>query len=116
MVLRTGLPALLTLALIVGLLGVAPFLTRRAELAVDGLAALVGSGWCGLNWWRCRHAHCLVTAAGWLVLAVVSGVEAALGRSVIGGNEQLVFVAVLVAGLVFEGAWCLTCGTNAVAL
>lgn len=114
-VLRTGPPSRLYLALVIGLLGLAPWLTRRAELAVDGLAALAGSGWCGLNFWRCRHAHCLVTATGWLGLAAVSGVEAGLGRSVPGGNEQLVFVAVLVAGLVFEAAWSLAHQTNAVA-
>lgn len=111
---RTGLPALLYLALVIGLLNLAPHLPRRAELGADGLAALVGGSWCLLNYWRCRHAHCLVTAPGWLALAGFSWLEAGLGRSVIGGNEQLVLLAVLVLGLAFEGGWYLARGTNAV--
>ncbi|MEA2504692.1 MAG: hypothetical protein QOG36_1735, partial [Actinomycetota bacterium] len=33
----------------------------------DGLAGLAAGTWCGLNFWRCRQAHCLVTFAegGW---------------------------------------------------
>jgi hypothetical protein len=56
----------------------------------------------------------VVTGAGWLALAVFTFVEAGLGHSLIGGNEPLVFLAVLGAGLVFEGAWYLARGTNAV--
>src|SRR6266542_7089422 len=70
--------------------------------------------WCGLNFWRCRHAHCVITGAGWLALAVFTFVEAGLGRSLIGGNEPPVFLVVLGTGLVFEAAWYLARGSNAV--
>lgn len=110
---RTGLPAVLYFGAVIALLMVAPHLPVRAELAVDGLAALVGGGWCGVNFWRCRHAHCLVTSAGWLGLSGFAFVEAGLGRSLIHGYEQPVFLAVLGAGIVFEVAWYLLRGTNA---
>ncbi|MGH3437430.1 MAG: hypothetical protein ACRDRN_13295 [Sciscionella sp.] len=96
------------------LLLLAPYLSTRAELAVDGFAALAGGGWCAANFWRCRHAHCVITATGWLTLTVFASVEAALGHSLIGGNEQLVFLAVLLLALAFEGAWYLTHGSNAI--
>jgi hypothetical protein len=54
-----------------------------------------------------------VSGAGWLSLGVFSIVETVLGHSVIGGNEQPVFLGVLVAALAFEAIWCLTHGTNA---
>lgn len=110
---RTGLPLALYFAAVIALLMVAPHLPVRAELALDGLAALAGGAWCGANFWRCRHAHCLVTSTGWLGLSGFAFVEATLGRSLIGGNEQPVFLAVLGAGILFEVAWYLLRGTNA---
>lgn len=107
-------PAVVIVATVVALLNVAPHLPIRAELAVDGVAALIGGGWCSFNFWRCRHAHCLVTGVGWLALSVFVFVEAGLGHSSIGGNEQLVFLAVLGAALAFEGGWFLRRHTNAV--
>jgi hypothetical protein len=71
-------------------------------------------GWCAVNFWRCRHAHCVITGAGWLALAAFSFLEAGLGRSVIHGDEGLVFLGVLGVGLAFEGAWYVARGTNAV--
>lgn len=112
---RTGGAAILFVAGLIALLNVAPRLPKSGELALDGFVALAAASWCGLNFWRCRHAHCLVTSAGWLVLGAFSFVEAGLGRSLIHGDEQLVFLAVLVAALGFEGAWYVTHGTNAVA-
>jgi hypothetical protein len=100
-------------AAVIGLLKVAPVLPRSGELAVDGMAALAAGGWCTLNFWRCRHAHCLISGVGWLVLSPLSFVEAGLGRSLIGGDEQLAFVGVLVVAVVFEGALYVTRGTNA---
>jgi hypothetical protein len=85
-----------------------------AALATDGLAALAAGAWCALNFWRCRHAHCAVTSSGWLALSVLAFTEAALGHSLIGGDEQPVFLAVLAAGLVFEVVWRCLRGTNAV--
>ena len=73
-----------------------------------------GGGWCGLNFWRSRHAHCLVTGPAWLALALFTFAEASLGRTLIHGYEQLVFLGVLAAGLAFEGAWYVARRTNAV--
>ncbi len=113
---RSGMPAVACYAAVVGLLILAPRLPTAAALAVDGLAALAASAWCGLNFWRCRHAHCAVTSLGWLALSVLAFTGAALGHSLIGGYEQPVFLAVLAAGLVFEAAWSRLRGSNAITL
>jgi hypothetical protein len=112
---RTGVPAMAYFAAVIVLLVIAPQLPLRWELAIDAFAALAAGSWCGLNFWRCRHAHCLVTGVGWLVLSGFAFVEAGLGHSVIQGNEQLVFLGVLVLALVFEGVWYLARGSNALA-
>ena len=113
---RTGVPVVLYYGAVVALLTLAGILPMRPGLAVDALAAMAAGSWCALNFWRCRHAHCAVSGAGWLGLALLSFVEAGLGRSVIGGNEQPVFLGVLGAALAFESIWCLTRGTNAIGL
>lgn len=114
-IVRVGnIAAVGVLMVVIGLLNLAAHLPLRPSLAVDGLAALVAGGWCSLNFWRCRHAHCLITGPGWLALAVFAFIEAGVGHSVIGGNEQLVFLAVLGVALAFEGAWYLRRHTNAV--
>ena len=100
---------------VVGLFNLAPHLPLRGGLAVDGLGALIAGAWCTLNFWRCRHAHCLVTGPGWLALGVFAFVESGLGRSVIHGEEQPVFLGVLGLALVFEAVWWLARRTNAVA-
>jgi hypothetical protein len=112
----TGIAVVIFFAAVAGLLLCAPLFPRRGELAIDGLAALAAGGWCALNFWRCRHAHCLVTSVGWLGLATLASVEVAVGRSMIHGDEQLVFIAVLGLGLVFELAWFKSRGTNVVAI
>src|SRR6266487_6159865 len=104
---RTGVPAVLYCALVVALLILAPRLQERGNLVADGLAALLAAAWCGVNFWRCRHAHCLVTTPGWLALAVLAFVGAGLGHSLISGYEQPVFLAVLVASVIFEAGWSL---------
>ncbi len=111
---RTGLPAVAYFAAVTGLLGLAQILPPPAYLAVDAVAFLAGGTWCALNFWRCRHAHCLLTGSGWLLLGLFAAVEAGLGRSLMGGDEQLVFLAVLALGLIFEGAWYLVHRDNAV--
>jgi hypothetical protein len=110
---RTGVLAAAYFAAVIALLVAAPQLPLRWELAIDAFAALAAGSWYGLNFWRCRHAHCLVTGVGWLLLSCFVFVEAGLGRSMIHGNEQLVFLEVLVLALAFEGAWYLARGTNA---
>ena len=111
---RTGWAAVLYCAAVIGLLNLAPHLPERGNLAVDGLAALAGGAWCALNFWRCRHAHCVVSSTGWLLLSVLAFTEAGLGRSLIGGDEQLVFLAVLAAAVAFEVVWRCARGTGAV--
>jgi hypothetical protein len=112
---RAGLPVVVYFAAVIGTLNIAPLFSRpAAELALEGTAALAAGGWCALNFWRCRHAHCLVTGVGWLGLSLLALVGAGLGHSVVGGHERGVFVVVLVIGLIFEAAWQITRGTNAV--
>jgi len=111
---RSGLSFLLFFGAVVALLNVGSAVPARAALLSAGAASLAAGGWCTLNFWRCRHAHCVITGTGWLALAGFSFVEAGLGHSLIAGDEGLVFLAVLVAGLAFEGVWYLRRGTNAV--
>jgi hypothetical protein len=111
---RRGMPVIVYFVAVAALLALAPYLPVRAELALDGLAALVGGTWCTANFWRCRHAHCVVTGAGWLALSAFVFAEAGLGHSLIAGDEQPVFLGVLAVGLGFEAAWYLIRGTNAV--
>jgi hypothetical protein len=112
---RTGFAVLVYFGAIVGMLAAAPLFPKPGELGIDGLAAAAAALWCGLNFWRCRQAHCLVTVAGWSILALFTFVEAGIGRSMVHGDEQLAFLAVLIAGLLFEAVWYLARGTNAVA-
>ncbi len=111
---RTGLPAVGYFAVVIALLSLARILPAPTYLIVDAAAALGAGTWCALNFWRCRHAHCLITGTGWLALALFTFAEAGTGHSLIGGDEQLVFVAVLAIGLIFEGAWYLAHRANAV--
>ncbi|MGH2718833.1 MAG: hypothetical protein ACRDJU_09665, partial [Actinomycetota bacterium] len=110
-----NLPSLSTLAYfgaVVAAMLLAPHLPKRGELLTDCIAFGAGAVWCGVNARRGGQAHCLVTAVGWLLLAAGAAGEALLGRSLIHGDEQLVFVAVLVAGLVFECLWFGATGSN----
>lgn len=111
---RSGWAAALYCVAVIALLNLAPHLPERGNLAVDGLAALAAAAWCGLNFWRCRHAHCLVTSTGWTALSLLAFTGAALGRSLIDGYEQPVFLVVLAAAIVFELAWHLARGSNAI--
>ncbi len=100
-----GRPAVIYFAVVIGLLGLGQALPAPGYLAVDAVAFLAGGGWCVLNFWRCRQAHCLLTGIGWLLLALFAAAEAGLGHSVIHGDEQLVFVGILAVSLAFEGVW-----------
>lgn len=100
---------------VIVLLNLAPHLSYRASLGVDALAGLLAGGWCTANYWRCRHAHCLITGPGWLAWTAFVLVEAALGRSLIGGDEQLAFLAILAIGVGFEALWYATRRSHAIA-
>lgn len=110
-----GLAAVSILVIVVGLLNVAAHLPVRPALVVDGLAGLVAGGWCSLNYWRCRHAHCVVTGPGWLAFAALALVEAGLGHSLIAGYEQPVFTGILAVAVLLEMLWYVSRHTHAVA-
>lgn len=110
---RTGVTAVGYFAAVAALVGVAQLLPARVDLLVLTMAGAAAGGWCTLNFWRCRHAHCVITGTGWLALAVLTAAEAGLGHSLIGGTEPALFGAVLAAGLLFECAWTCASGTNA---
>lgn len=107
---------LVLFGLIAAIFLVAPLFPRHTYFALSGVAFVAGAAWCGFNFWRSRHAHCLVTTIGWSALAALTFVETAQGRSLIAGDEQLVFLGVLGVGLVFEAAWVRAFGTSAVRL
>lgn len=111
---RTGVGAALYFLAIVVAINVSAVLPRRLELVVVGLCAAAAGAWCALNFWRCRHAHCLVGGIGWPGLAVLCFVEAGLGRTVIAGDEGLVFSGVLAAAIVLEAGWTCARGTNVI--
>jgi len=102
---RSGWAFCLYFLAVAALLSLADQLPTRGGLAVTAAAALAGGAWCSLNFWRCRHAHCVVTGAGWLLLAVLALLGAALGHSLLGGGENIVFLAILLAGALFEVGW-----------
>ena len=104
---RSGVGVALYFGAVFIALNLAPLAPRRGELTMVGLAALA-------DFWRCRHAHCLVGGLAWPALAALSFVEAGLGRSLIAGDEQVIFAGILVASLLLEGMWCCTRGTNAI--
>ena len=110
---RRGMAFVAYFAVVVGLLVLAPRFPAREHLAVEGFAALAAGSWCGLNFWRSRHGHCLVTGPGWLILGLFTLAEAVVGRSLILGCEQLVFVGVLLVGCIFECGWYIARGANA---
>lgn len=113
---RTGLPVVLYFVAVFVLLNLGPpLVTARLNLALIGVASLAAGLWCSLNFWRCRHAHCVITGAGWSLLALFTFGEAAWGRSLIAGGEDAVFFAVLALGIGFEGVWRRIHGSNAVA-
>lgn len=110
---RSGPGAFAIFALVAVAISFADALPTRLGLGVLALASALGGAWCAVNFWRCRHAHCVVTGLGWLALAAFVTVEVVLGRSVIGGNEGLVFLTVLAASLLFELGVYVVRGTNA---
>src|SRR5262249_56227219 len=73
---RTGWAAVLYCAVVIALLNLAPHLPERGNLAVDGLAALAAAAWCGLNFWRGRHAHCILTSTGSAALSLLALTDA----------------------------------------
>lgn len=111
---REGWPSYLYFAGVAGLWVLSVILAGRAGLAVATLASFAGGGWCIANFWRCRHAHCVVTGVGWLALAALAMVETVLGHSLISGLEAVAFLVVLGLGILFEFGWYLASDTATV--
>ncbi len=111
---RSGWPAALYFGTVAGLWSAYSQISERPGPLLAGFASLAGGAWCSVNFWRCRHAHCLVTGAGWLALTGLIGVELLIGRSLIAGAEGLAFLAILVAGVLFEIVWYRARGDHAV--
>lgn len=111
---RSGWPLCLYFIAVAALLSIAAQLPTRPGLALTAASAVAGGAWCSLNFWRCRHAHCIVTGAGWLLLAALALLGAAIGHSLIGGVENLVFLAIPLAGALFELGWYRTHGSYAI--
>lgn len=98
---------------LVALLVVAGALGGRGRLALELAAFAIGGGFCLANFWRCREAHCVVSGLGWSALVGLTAVELALGHSVVGGYETLMFLAILAVAYVFESAWASAVGSKA---
>ena len=92
----------------------APDLPARPSLALSAIATLAAAAWCLTNFWHCQEAHCIVTGPGWGLLGVFELFELALGRSLLGGAEQVPFLAVIAVAVLFEVYWRTRHGTNAV--
>lgn len=107
---RRGWPVVAYFAVVVVLLSVAGNLEARPGLVVTGLSCLGGGSWCVVNFWRCRQAHCMITGVGWSALGVLALAGAWLGHSLLDGADRPAFLAVLVAGIIFEAATYLTRG------
>lgn len=82
-------------------------------LALGAATTLVASGYCLLNFWRCREAHCIISGTGWAALGLFEAAEIAAGHSLIHRNEGAAFVAILVIAVAFETFWRRRHGTNA---
>jgi len=110
---RTGAGAFTFFVAVAVMVSVAGRIPDRPGLVVVASASGLAGAWCITNFWRCRQAHCVVTGVGWLALAAVAGFETGYGQSVIGGDEDLVFLVILAIALAFEFGVYVTRGTNA---
>ena len=90
----------------------APDLPARPSLALSAVATLAAAAWCLTNFWHCQEAHCLVTGPGWGLLGVFEVGEVGIGHSLIGGAEQVPFLAILAVAVLFEAYWRARYRTN----
>ncbi len=95
-------------AVALGVFGLAGGLGGRVGVAVAGGYALFFGGYCLLNLWACREAHCALTGPGFTAVGVLGIVAAAWpgeGLSWYGVNvESIAFLVVLAVGFAFERA------------
>lgn len=111
--LPTGRAQWVFFALVWAALALRPNLGVRPGLVLATVATFAAAAWCVVNFWRCREAHCALSAPGWVILGALELAEAVIGRSVIDGTESIAFIAVLVVAYAFELTWRARHGTNA---
>lgn len=85
---------------------------RPALLPAAAFFTLVG-GWCGLNFARCREAHCVVTGAGYSGLAVAAFAAFILDQHWT-GPLWAASLAVLAVAVVFQASWAAWRGSTAI--
>jgi hypothetical protein len=114
-VLITTRPWLIPAAVMLGIGAgqVANQLPSRYAMLPAAVYFLVLGGWCSLNFARCREAHCLITGAGFDVLALAALAAFGLDRHWY-NLLSLLILPVLVAGFSFEVVWTSRHGDNAV--
>lgn len=102
------------LALILGGFLVASLLPDGVGVWLAGALYLAVGGYCSLNFWRCREAHCVVTGLGFTLLGVAL-LAAALGvPTIISEQNGPILLGVLAVAVAFEAIWRSRHGTNAV--
>jgi hypothetical protein len=84
----------------------------RLGLYLSGLYFLAYGTYCLANFARCREAHCIITAVGWGVLAVVALVAAVMRLDWLHPIWNA-FLIVFVVGHGFELIWSATRHTHA---
>jgi hypothetical protein len=89
-------------------------LPTTAGLAAGAATTFLAGGYCLLNFWRCREAHCIISGTGWALLALFEAAELAVGHSLIHRNEGAAFAAILVIAVAFEVFWRTRHGNNVV--
>ncbi|MGH7860874.1 MAG: hypothetical protein ACRENM_04205 [Candidatus Dormibacteraceae bacterium] len=99
---------------IAGGISAAAHLPTTPGLIVGAAVTASASGYCLLNFWRCREAHCIVSGSGWAALGAFEIAEAAVGHSLVHGDEGLAFTLILLGSIAFETVWRMQHGTNAV--
>lgn len=93
---------------------VAALLPESVGIWLAGILYLAVGGYCSLNFWRCREAHCIVTGIGFTVLGLAVLAAAVGARTVVFEHEGSVLLGVLAAAIAFEAAWRWRHGSNVV--
>lgn len=102
------------LAVILGGFLVANLLPDDTGIWLAAAMYLAAGGYCSVNFWRCREAHCVVTGIGLTVLGL-GLLGAAVGiPTVLSEHEGKILLGVLAVAVGFEVAWRARYGTNAV--
>ena len=88
--------------------GVSAGIGGRTGVALASLWVLVSGTYCLANWWCCRETHCVLTGAGWTLVALVGLAAGVAPGGVLGWYRvdvlALLYLGILGAGYAFEGA------------